>query len=115
MKITNDIKYVGVNDRVIDLFEGQYVVPNGMSYNSYVIVDEKVAVMDTVDKNFTHQWLSIGAVSSSPLYSFQSALSAGGEGEGGRAAHGGSAWASGKAAGGGFRPARGTEGRAGRT
>ena len=57
MTITNDIRYVGVNDHQVDLFEGQYVVPGGMSYNSYVIVDEKVAVMDTVDKNFTHQWL----------------------------------------------------------
>ena len=57
MKITNDIKYVGVNDHQVDLFEGQYVVPNGMAYNSYVILDEKIAVMDTVDANFTHQWL----------------------------------------------------------
>ena len=57
MFITNDIKYIGVNDRKIDLFEGQYVVPNGMSYNSYVILDEKIAVMDTVDVNFTHEWL----------------------------------------------------------
>ncbi|HBK03903.1 MAG TPA: flavodoxin [Clostridiales bacterium] len=57
MIITKDIRYVGVNDHQIDLFEGQYVVPNGMSYNSYVILDEKVAVMDTVDRNFTHQWL----------------------------------------------------------
>ncbi len=57
MKITNDIKYVGVNDHNIDLFEGQYVVPNGMSYNSYVIIDEKIAVMDTVDARFTHEWL----------------------------------------------------------
>ena len=57
MYITNDIQYVGVNDHQVDLFEGQYVVPNGMSYNSYVILDEKVAVMDTVDQNFTHQWL----------------------------------------------------------
>ena len=57
MQISNDIKYVGVNDRSIDLFEGQYTVPNGISYNSYVILDEKVAVMDTVDVNFTHQWL----------------------------------------------------------
>ena len=57
MKITKDIRYVGVNDHQVDLFEGQYVVPNGMSYNSYVILDEKVAVMDTVDRNFTHQWL----------------------------------------------------------
>ena len=57
MKITNDIRYIGVNDHQVDLFEGQYVVPNGMSYNSYVILDEKVAVMDTVDKNFIDQWL----------------------------------------------------------
>ena len=57
MKVTDTIKYVGVNDHNIDLFEGQYKVPNGMSYNSYVILDEKVAVMDTVDAEFTHQWL----------------------------------------------------------
>ena len=57
MFITNDIKYVGVNDHEVDLFEGQYVVPNGMSYNSYVIMDEKIAVMDTVDANFTQPWL----------------------------------------------------------
>ena len=57
MKITNDILYVGVNDRKVDLFEGQYQVPNGMSYNSYVIMDEKIAVMDTVDAGFTHEWL----------------------------------------------------------
>ena len=57
MTITNDIRYVGVNDHQVDLFEGQYVVPNGMSYNSYVILDEKVAVMDTVDQNFTAEWL----------------------------------------------------------
>ena len=57
MTITKDIRYVGVNDHQVDLFEGQYVVPNGMSYNSYVILDEKVAVMDSVDRNFTHQWL----------------------------------------------------------
>ncbi|MBE6983761.1 MAG: MBL fold metallo-hydrolase [Ruminococcaceae bacterium] len=57
MKLVEDFFYVGVNDHQVDLFEGQYIVPNGMSYNSYVIVDEKVAVMDTVDKNFTHQWL----------------------------------------------------------
>ncbi|MDD6263396.1 MAG: flavin reductase [Clostridiales bacterium] len=56
MKITDDIKYVGVNDRKIDLFEGQYSVPNGMSYNSYAIIDEKIAVMDTVDAGFTHEW-----------------------------------------------------------
>ena len=57
MKISNDILYVGVNDHEIDLFEGQYVVPNGMAYNSYLIVDEKVAVMDSVDKGFTAEWL----------------------------------------------------------
>ncbi len=57
MNITADIIYVGVNDHEIDLFEGQYTVPNGMAYNSYVIMDEKIAVMDTVDVNFTHQWL----------------------------------------------------------
>ena len=57
MKITDTIKYVGVNDHRIDLFEGQYKVPSGMSYNSYVILDEKIAVMDTVDADFTHQWL----------------------------------------------------------
>ena len=55
--VSEKIKYIGVNDREIDLFEGQYVVPNGMSYNSYVILDEKIAVMDTVDANFTHEWL----------------------------------------------------------
>lgn len=57
MNITNDIKYVGVNDHEIDLFEGQYVVENGMAYNSYVIIDEKIAVMDTVDARFDKQWL----------------------------------------------------------
>ena len=57
MTITKDIRYIGVNDHDVDLFEGQYVVPNGMSYNSYVIMDEKVAVMDTVDRNFIGQWL----------------------------------------------------------
>lgn len=57
MKITKDILYVGVNDHDVDLFEGQYIVPNGMAYNSYVIVDEKIAVMDTVDAHFTHEWL----------------------------------------------------------
>ena len=57
MQVTKDIVYVGVNDHKIDLFEGQYIVPNGMAYNSYVILDDKVAVMDTVDKNFTHEWL----------------------------------------------------------
>lgn len=58
MTITNDIKYIGVNDHLIDLFEGQYAVPNGMAYNSYVILDEKVAVMDSVDKKFGAEWLS---------------------------------------------------------
>ena len=63
MFITKDVKYVGVNDRKIDLFEGQYKVPNGMAYNSYVILDEKIAVMDTVDAAFTHEWLdNIAAV-----------------------------------------------------
>ena len=57
MFITNDVKYIGVNDHKIDLFEGQYDVPNGMAYNSYVILDEKVAIIDTVDANFTHEWL----------------------------------------------------------
>ncbi len=57
MTVTNDIRYIGVNDRKVDLFEGQYVVPNGISYNSYVIMDEKIAVMDTVDQKFTHEWL----------------------------------------------------------
>ena len=52
--VTETIKYVGVNDHQVDLFEGQYVVPNGMSYNSYVIDDDKIAVMDTVDIHFTH-------------------------------------------------------------
>ncbi len=58
MKITDDIKYVGVNDHQIDLFEGQYVVPRGMAYNSYVILDEKIVVMDTVDQHFGDEWLS---------------------------------------------------------
>ena len=57
MLITDDIRYVGVNDHNIDLFEGQYVVENGMAYNSYVIMDEQIAVMDTVDGNFTDEWL----------------------------------------------------------
>ena len=57
MNITKDIKYIGVNDHKVDLFEGQYIVPNGMAYNSYVIMDEKIAVMDTVDAGFTHEWL----------------------------------------------------------
>ena len=58
MTITKDVVYVGVNDHEIDLFEGQYVVPNGMAYNSYVILDEKTAVMDTVDQHFGKQWLA---------------------------------------------------------
>ena len=58
MKITEDIIYVGVNDHEVDLFEGQYIVPNGMAYNSYVIRDEKIAVMDTVDGNFGEEWLA---------------------------------------------------------
>ena len=57
MYITDDIRYIGVNDHQVDLFEGQYVVPNGIAYNSYVILDEKIAVMDTVDQNFTQPWL----------------------------------------------------------
>ena len=58
MNITNDIKYVGVNDRKTDLFEGQYIIPDGISYNSYAITDEKIAIMDTVDKAFGEEWLS---------------------------------------------------------
>ena len=58
MKITDDILYVGVNDRSIDLFEGQYAAPNGMAYNSYVILDKKIAVMDTVDAAFRDEWLA---------------------------------------------------------
>ena len=57
MNITKDIKYIGVNDHQVDLFEGQYDVPNGMAYNSYAILDEKIAIMDTVDANFTDEWL----------------------------------------------------------
>ena len=57
MNISKDIKYIGVNDHDVDLFEGQYVVPNGMAYNSYAILDEKIAIMDTVDQRFTHEWL----------------------------------------------------------
>ena len=57
MIITDSIKYIGVNDHSVDLFEGQYVVPNGMAYNSYAIIDEKIAIMDTVDAGFTHEWL----------------------------------------------------------
>ena len=58
MRVTDDIKYVGVNDHQVDLFEGQYVVPRGMAYNSYVILDEKIAVMDTVDQHFGEEWLA---------------------------------------------------------
>lgn len=62
-KVTNELFYVGVNDHQVDLFEGQYIVPNGMAYNSYIIKDEKIAIIDTVDKNFTHEWLdNIGEV-----------------------------------------------------
>lgn len=57
MNITNDIKYIGVNDHKVDLFEGQYNVPNGMAYNSYAIMDEKIAIMDSVDAGFTQEWL----------------------------------------------------------
>ena len=57
MKITADIRYIGVNDHTVDLFEGQYIVPNGMAYNSYAILDEKIAIMDTVDAAFTEEWL----------------------------------------------------------
>ena len=58
MTVTNDIKHIGVNDHKIDLFEGQYIVPNGMAYNSYAILDEKTAIIDSVDKNFGDEWLS---------------------------------------------------------
>lgn len=70
MYISNDIRYIGVNDHQVDLFEGQYVVPNGMAYNSYVILDEKTAVMDTVDIHFTQQWLDNlkNAVAGAPDY-----------------------------------------------
>ena len=57
MNVTKDIKYIGVNDRITDLFEGQYIIPDGISYNSYAIIDEKVAIMDSVDKGFTAEWL----------------------------------------------------------
>ena len=63
MKVGNDIYYVGVNDHQVDLFEGQYDVPNGMSYNSYVIMDEKIAVMDTVDAHFAEEWRIIWSYS----------------------------------------------------
>ena len=57
MKISDSVKYVGVNDHEIDLFEGQFEVPLGMAYNSYVIIDDKIAVMDSVDRNFGSEWL----------------------------------------------------------
>ena len=57
-KISDSIVYIGVDDKTIDLFESQYVVPNGVSYNSYVILDEKIAVMDTIDKRKTEEWLN---------------------------------------------------------
>ena len=57
VKISDSIKYIGVDDKTIDLFESQYLVPNGISYNSYLIVDEKVAIMDTVDNRKTDEWL----------------------------------------------------------
>ena len=58
MRVTDDIRYIGVNDHEVDLFEGQYIVPNGMAYNSYVILDEKTAVMDSVDARFGEEWLA---------------------------------------------------------
>ena len=58
MFISADVRYIGVNDHEIDLFEGQYVVPEGMAYNSYVILDEKIAVMDPVDKHFAEEWIA---------------------------------------------------------
>ena len=61
--ISEDIKYIGVDDKDIDLFEGQYVVPNGISYNSYIIKDSKIAVMDTVDSRKTTEWLAISSTS----------------------------------------------------
>ena len=56
--ITNDLKYIGVNDHEIDLFEGQFIVPDGMAYNSYAIIDEKIAIMDSVERKFTEEWLN---------------------------------------------------------
>ena len=58
MQITNDVKYVGVNDRITDLFEGQYIIPNGIAYNSYLVIDEKIAVFDSVDARFAKEWFS---------------------------------------------------------
>ncbi len=57
MEVTNDIQYIGVNDHEVDLFEGQYLVPDGMAYNSYVILDDRIAVMDTVDMHFGEEWM----------------------------------------------------------
>ena len=57
MRVTEDIRYIGVNDHATDLFEGQYTVPDGMAYNSYLILDEAIAVMDTVDRRFAREWL----------------------------------------------------------
>ena len=67
VNITKDIKYIGVNDHDVDLFEGQYVVPNGMAYNSYVIVDDKIAVMDTVDERQNARLLDCSAYGTRPL------------------------------------------------
>ena len=58
MIITDNVKYIGVNDHKVDLFEGQYIVPNGMAYNSYAVIDEKIAIMDTVDSTFADEWLN---------------------------------------------------------
>ena len=58
MKVSDDVRYIGVNDHQLDLFEGQYIVPLGMAYNSYVIIDEKIAVMDTTEAKFKDEWLA---------------------------------------------------------
>ena len=68
MNITKDIRYIGVNDHQIDLFEGQYIVPEGMAYNSYVILDRQIAVMDSVDRHFGAEWLKIDTLNTAPLY-----------------------------------------------
>ena len=60
MNITENLFYIGVNDHQIDLFEGQYKVPNGISYNSYLLMDEKIAIFDTVDANFANEWSTYG-------------------------------------------------------
>ena len=70
MKISNDIKYVGVNDKNLDLFEGQFVVENGMAYNSYVIIDEKVAVMDSVDRSFGAESVSYTHLRARPFVKY---------------------------------------------